>query len=138
MNQHYLLDSWAILTLLNKENPAAARVEELLRLASDGQIQLTLSVINLGELLYIFGRKHSPSAADKLLSYLKQLPIHILSANEDRVLAAARFKMTHTISYAHAFAAASAIELQAILVTGDPELLSLAQELELEALKREA
>lgn len=136
MTHHYLLDSWAILALLNKEEPAAARIEQLLRQAAGGQAQLTLSVINMGELVYIFGRKHGSDAAEKLVSYLKQLPIHILSVDEHRVLTAARFKMTHAVSYADAFAAVAAIELQAMLVTGDPELLALDQEIEIESLTR--
>jgi len=136
VTHHYLLDSWAILALLNKEEPAAARIEQLLRQAAGGQAQLTLSVINMGELVYIFGRKHGSDAAEKLVSYLKQLPIHILSVDEHRVLTAARFKMTHAVSYADAFAAVAAIELQAMLVTGDPELLALDQEIEIESLTR--
>ena len=90
----------------------------------------------MGELVYIFGRKHGSDAAEKLVSYLKQLPIHILSVDEHRVLTAARFKMTHAVSYADAFAAVAAIELQAMLVTGDPELLALDQEIEIESLTR--
>ena len=43
--------------------------------------------------------------------------------SEDRVVAAARMKAEFPLAYADAFAAATAIGLDATLWTGDPELL---------------
>ena len=136
VSNHYLLDSWAILALLYEEEPAADRVEELLQQAADGQVSLFLSVINLGEVFYIFGRRRGVNAAENVVAKTKQLPIRILPVDEERVLAAAAYKMKYSISYADAFAAAAAVELKATLVTGDPELLALAGEVQLEPLHR--
>jgi predicted nucleic acid-binding protein len=47
-----------------------------------------------------------------------------------------RFKIHHAISYADAFAAATAESLDAVLVTGDPELIALRDRLQLEELAR--
>lgn len=136
MSNLYLLDSWAILALLYEEEPAAGRVEELLQQAADGQATLFLSVINLGEVFYIFGRRRGVDPAENVVARIKQLPIRILHVDEERVLAAAGYKIKYAISYADAFAAAAAAELEATLVTGDPELLALAGRVQLESLHR--
>ena len=46
----------------------------------------------------------------------------VVDAGTKRVLAAADIKAQHRVSYADAFAAATAEELTATLVTGDPEM----------------
>ena len=93
-----------------------------------------LSVINFGEVYYIFGRERGADAAKKLVSGVKQLPIQILPVDERRVLTAAQYKMTNPISYADAFAVAAAAELDAVLLTGDPELFALDGEIKIERL----
>jgi len=50
--------------------------------------------------------------------------------DEQLVLAAARFKAGGGISYAEAFAAATAQRHRAPLLTGDPELLALRGQIE--------
>jgi predicted nucleic acid-binding protein len=137
LSSRYVLDSWALIALLNKEPPASAEVESLLQKAADGQAFLALSIINLGEIYYIVGRSHGSQAADSFLERIKRLPIQIMQADEPRVLAAARLKMNHAISYADAFAAAAALELEAVLLTGDPELVQLSDIIEIQKLNRE-
>lgn len=137
MNNRFVLDSWALIALLNKERPASAEVEELLQKAADGQVFLALSIINLGEIYYIVGRNRGSQAADDFLDRISQLPIHLIQADKPRVLAAARLKMDHSISYADAFSTAAAMELDATLLTGDPELLLLSDKVEIQALTRE-
>ena len=136
MNAKYLLDSWAILAYLKKESPADQRVLELLEKARDGKVLLFLSVINLGEIYYIVGRARGEDTAQYILEEIKRLPIEILPVDETDVLAAARWKMQYPMAYADAFAASAAQDLQAILLTGDPELLALKDLLEIEILKR--
>lgn len=136
MTNRYLLDSWAVLALLYKEKPASVRVEQLLKEAAGGNVTLFLSVINLGEVYYIFGRKRGEQAADTLVEKIKQLPIQVLAVDEQDVLAAARYKMTHLISYADAFAVAAAAKLDAVLLTGDPELLTMEDVVAVEMLHR--
>lgn len=133
----FILDSWALIALLNNEQPAYGQVEALLRQAAEGQAYLGLSLINLGEIYYIVGRKRGSGAADRFLDQIKQLPIQIIQPTEARVLAAARLKITHAISYADAFAAAAAIEIEAPLLTGDPELFQLADQVTIQPLYRD-
>ena len=136
MSVKYLLDSWAVLAYLKKESPADLRVLGLLEKARDGEVQLFLSVINLGEIYYIVGRARGEETAQYILDEIKKLPIEILQIEEKDVLAAAAWKMKPPMAYADAFAAAAAQELQAILLTGDPELLALRDLIEIEILER--
>lgn len=137
MNSRFVLDSWALIALLNEEYPAAGEVEELLQQAADGHVFLALSMINLGEIYYLVGRTRGSEAAGRFLSQIKRLPIQIVQANERRVLAAASLKMAQAISYADAFAAAAAIELDATLLTDDPELFKLAGQVKIHPLRRD-
>lgn len=137
MNSRFILDSWALIALLNKEQPASAEVEELLQKAAEGQAFLAISIINLGEIYNIVGRSRGSQAADDFLDRIKRLPIQLIQATESRVLAAAHLKMAHPIPYADAFATAAAIELKATLLTGDPELLLLSDKVEIQPLTRE-
>lgn len=138
MNSRFVLDSWAIIALLNQEEPASDQVEGLLQQAANGDAFLALSLINLGEIYYILGRSRGLDRANAFLDEVKRLPIQLLQADEQRIFAAAQLKMDHTISYADAFAAAAAIELDASLLTGDPELLQLAGKVEIYPLTRES
>ena len=56
---------------------------------------------------------------------LAQTPIEVWPAGRDDVFAAARLKAGFKMSFADAFAAATAMGLNAALVTGDPELRAL-------------
>ena len=61
----------------------------------------------------------------------------VIPATEKTIFNAARLKMSYAISYADAFAAAAAEELDAVLVTGDPELEQLEGRIQIEKLQRE-
>lgn len=132
----FVLDAWALLALLQKEEPAASRVKGLLEDARDERVQLFISVVNLGEVYYRIGKVKGGSEARKTLEEIRRLALTVEPATDKRVFAAAGFKIRHAISYADAFAAALADELGAILVTGDPELEQLEDQIKLEKLPR--
>ena len=116
----YVLDSFALLAHLGDE-AGAARVRAVLKAASLGRAQVFVSAINLGELVYITERERGLVQAQMALNAVEQLPIQILEATRERVLAAAHIKATHAISYADAFVVAAAQEMRATILTGDPE-----------------
>jgi predicted nucleic acid-binding protein len=89
---------------------------------------LYLSLINLGEVLYITEREHSRFMALRTLAAIDQLPLHILPVSRTTVLAAAHIKARYAISYSDAFAVVTAQEHQCPLVTGDPEFRALADD----------
>ena len=136
MIAQFVLDAWAVIALLQAEEPAATRVRDLLDMAAAGQTRLFLSIINLGEIYYSVGRLTSQTEADETAELIRDLPLTIASATDDLVFLAAGLKIHRRISYADAFAAALAINLEATLVTGDPELIQMGDMLRVEPLTR--
>lgn len=131
-----VFDAWAIIAYFKAESPAMERVAALLHQAVDGQITLFMSLLNLGEVYYILGRIKNQTFAKEALARLRSLPINLIAVDEATVLQAATYKMSYPISYADAFALSAAIQLQATLVTGDPEFQRLTDLVEVEFLQR--
>jgi predicted nucleic acid-binding protein len=120
----FLLDSYALLAYLNDE-PGKERVQEILDLAKNHRCSLAMSLINLGEVLYISERARGLPAAQTVQALVESLPLELLEVSRDLILDAAHIKANHLISYADAFAVASAIRESAIILTGDPEYHSI-------------
>ncbi|MCP4418207.1 MAG: type II toxin-antitoxin system VapC family toxin [Chloroflexi bacterium] len=134
MNNHYVLDSYAILALLNDES-GAARVETLLQQAEKDEVTLSLSLINLGELAYIIERRWGQEKLRTILAYLEETAIKVVPANRERVLTAANIKAQYPMAYADAFAAALTKEFSATLLTGDPEFQIISDQIRIEWLR---
>ncbi|WP_374686917.1 PIN domain-containing protein [Promineifilum sp.] len=131
MNNSYVLDAFAVLAFINQE-PGGPRVGALFEAAASAEIELSISLINLGEVLYRIARQHGEAEANIALSTLDASPLAYLAVTRDRVLAASRLKAIYRISYADAFAAAAAEELDAVVVTGAPEFRGLEGKLKIE------
>jgi predicted nucleic acid-binding protein len=126
-----VVDSWALLAWLRDEKPAA-HVHTVLQKADAGDIHLLMSWINAGEIYYTLARKHGGATADEFLTRLPSLPIRLVKPDETAIIAAAKLKSKHKISYTDAFAAALAQKENAALITGDPELKGMNELLEIE------
>lgn len=113
----FVLDSWAVLRLLDGTDPAAGRVERVLD--EDASV---MSWMNLGEVFYVVRRRHGDVAAQEVVRDLRAR-VELDLPSEHRVLSAASIKADHAMAYADAFAAATALAHRATLLTGDPELL---------------
>ncbi|MEW6717626.1 MAG: type II toxin-antitoxin system VapC family toxin [Chloroflexota bacterium] len=122
----FVLDSSALLAYLTDE-PLAARIENLLENARQQTCRLLLSIINLGEILYITERRGGVERAQDTLALLRQLPIEILPAEEPLVLSAAHIKANNAISFADAFVAAVAQREGATILTGDQEFQTVEE-----------
>lgn len=123
----YALDSYALIAYLEGEK-AMPRIKELLQVAESGECSLYLSLINLGEVLYITERGRGRAKALQTLAAIDQLPLHISPVSRATVLAAAHIKARYSISYADAFAVVTAREHNGPLVTGDPEFRAVADD----------
>lgn len=110
------LDSWAVLRWLEGAQPAGARVEALL---PDRPI---MSWINVGEVSYVLTREVGPERAAEVVGELR-VRLRLDEASPRRVLEAAALKAVHRMAYADAFAVATALAHDAVLLTGDPEIL---------------
>jgi uncharacterized protein with PIN domain len=113
------LDAWAVLAWLQGEQPAAQRVGK----AMDGG-SAVMSWVNAGEVAYIMERRHGPEARDRVVAALRARLL-LEEPPAERVLQAAAIKAAHPVSYAGAFAIATAGAHQQPLLTGDPEILAV-------------
>lgn len=131
----YIFDSFALLAYLEDE-VSAGRVATLLRKAEEGKHHIWMSIINLGEVLYIVEREQNALAVRKTLAAVEQLPIEIVDADRTLALAAAHLKANFAISYADAFAVALGQEKRACIATGDPEFKQVEKLVPIEWLER--
>jgi ribonuclease VapC len=130
----FVLDSFALLAYLQDE-PAAARIQKLLENTGTGRCRLFLSIINLGEILYITERRGGLVKAQDALALIQQLPIEILSADEQTVFTAAHIKANHSLSYADCFVVAIGIQENATVITADPEFHAVEEIVQVEWLQ---
>lgn len=117
------LDSWAVLAWLDGEEPAAEIVQGVV----DRERPL-MSWINLVEVLYRTTRDQGRQEADQVLVELRS------QIREDlpgiaAMRSAAQLKAENPIALADCFAIALAAEEQALLLTGDPEIVDRADRL---------
>ena len=103
--------------------PAAERVQALL--AEAGRLRLYLCLVNYGEVIYISERKGGRPAAEEAIRIVDALPVEVVPADRNLTFAAAHIKAHYPLSYADAFAVALAQQLDAVIVTGDPEFKSV-------------
>ncbi len=71
MKPAFMLDAWAILAFLQKEEPAAARVKQLLIETEQGNVRLFVSIINLGEVVYRIGKVRGEKEAFDTLTQIR-------------------------------------------------------------------
>ncbi len=127
--KEYVLDSFALLALVEGEM-AAEQVAAVFKETEERGAKAYLSKINEGEVYYILYRTKGNIYAEQLRRDLKsgKFPLEIVSAIDGRVEKASEIKARFPLSYADAFAAQLAIERGALLVTGDAEFKSLAEQ----------
>lgn len=120
--ERLVLDSHAVLAFLEGE-PAGQQVADVL---TGGEPWMTL--VNLGEALYVVERSRGKAAADDVYAFLLAaerpgggVPIRWLPVDSALVRRAASLKAAGGLSYADCFAAAAAAILGCPVLTGDPE-----------------
>jgi ribonuclease VapC len=121
----YVLDSFALLAYFEGE-AGMVRVRSVLEGAESKRHTVYLSLINLGEALYITERERGVLEARRALAAVDQLPLEIVGVSRSTVLAAAHIKARFPISYADAFAVVAAQDHDGVVMTGDPEFGRLA------------
>jgi predicted nucleic acid-binding protein len=126
----YILDSYALLVYLGDES-GKNRVRELLGSAARGQSLVALSLINLGEVLYITEKESGLARAQEVVAMTEQLPLEIVPATREAVFLAASVKARYPVACADAFAVAAARSLNGVLLTGDPEFEAVKELVEI-------
>jgi len=116
-----LLDSFAMLAYLNRESGFQKVLDLMTEAQKTGDV-VFVNEVNIGEAYYIISRGRSAGDADYFLdTILPLLPLTPIPASFNLVIEAARIKSRHPLSYADAFAVATALQENAAIVTGDPE-----------------
>lgn len=131
----YVLDSYAFMAYFQGES-AAQKVKQIFIDAQAGKCKIYLSVINLGEILYNIERDAGVEGAKNALSVIQDLPIELLPAETETVIAAAHIKANYPISYADAFVVVAAQQINGVIMTGDPEFEEVKKLVQIEWLKR--
>jgi len=121
-----ILDAWAIMAWLKGRQPAAERVRLLLDEADRRERKLVMNIVNIGEVFYLSVKARDLGYGERVLENLRSR-IATVPAGNELVLRAANLKARHPISYADAFAVATAIGRNSPLVTGDTELRAMAE-----------
>ena len=127
---YYVLDGSTMLAYFQAESGGPI-VRDLMQAAHDRNVTLSMSLINVGEVILHRGDAGTGHGTPKRCSPTSAPCQFTLCAarDEQRILAGARIKAEFTFSYADAFAVGLAQELDATLVTGDPEFQSVEQQI---------
>ena len=132
MSRKRLLDSYALLAYLNKE-AGFEKVKMHLAVAQESGNFIIMNEINIGETYYILHRKRGAEKADYFIdTVLEGLPILRIPNDFDSIIAAARIKAEHPLSFADCFAVVSAQRADAVVITGDPEFKKVEHLIEVE------
>ena len=132
MKRKRLLDSFAMLAYLNKENGFEA-VREVMSAAQKSGDPVLMNEINVGEAYYILFRKRGPENADYFVeTILASLPILIVPNSFEDMMAAAKIKAEYPLLFADCFAVMTARKNNAVILTGDPEFKKVEQLVEIE------
>ncbi len=121
MKRKKLLDSYALLAYLNKED-GFEKVRNVLANAQKSSLPVLMNELNVGETYYILYRKRGHEQAEYFLDIiLAGLPISMISNDFNAVISASKIKARNALSFADCFAVATAQRENAAILTGDPE-----------------
>ncbi len=113
------LDSWAILAWLDGEEPALSRVDGLI---ADRPLA---SWVNIVEVYYRVERDQGRDAADETLTDLRAA-LSLDLPGTARMIDVARLKASVPMALGDCFAVVTAAAHGLVLLTGDPEIIELA------------
>jgi predicted nucleic acid-binding protein len=125
----YVLDANAVIRYFKVGNARGGeKVQDLFLQAQRNQARLSMSVINMGEVLYILIKNIGEQRA---LHYIQVLQhgVTIVEADVSQMIQAATLKHRYKLGYADSFAAALALSSRATLVSADPSFESIGKSL---------
>ena len=136
MKKKRLLDSYALLVYLNKED-GYEKVRAVLANAQQSSLPVLMNELNVGETYYILYRKRGLEQAEYFLdTVMAGLPVAMISNDFNVVISAAKIKAQHALSIADCFAVATAQRENAVILTGDPEFKNVEKFVEIDWLIR--
>ena len=122
--RNYVVDSFAILMYL-QQGQGWQETKQLLRHWRRERRKAKLSWINWGEIYYSVWKGFGQEKAQETMGLVAAFPLELEPVDFDLVRSAAELKAQHSLSYADAFCAATALRYNAIVLTGDPDFHSV-------------
>jgi predicted nucleic acid-binding protein len=130
--REFVLDANALVRYFRGQE-GAEKVDGLLARADKGETRLSISVVNLTEVLYVTARYVGMDAARAKVQTLHSL-VEYVPADGVQAESVARIRFDYKLGIADSFAAALAMDRKATLVTADPEFARLGKQLKIMAL----
>ncbi len=124
---NYTLDACAVICAVNKEEGYEV-IEGLFVKAFAEEVNLFMSYINYGEVLYQLLLDRSKPSIIEAEKIFEGFPIKLIQADLDTVRLASIYKSKGGISYADCFALATAKKYKSKLVTSDREFKKFEKE----------
>jgi len=113
-----VLDASAVMSFF-ENRPGSELVEDLVSLAIRGERELSMSVVNWGEVFYSEWRMNGRDHALRVEAEIAQLPIEIVDANLELARLAAELHAQHKLHYGDCFAVALGRIRKAAVATAD-------------------
>jgi predicted nucleic acid-binding protein len=127
--KEYVLDSNAVLRYFGvSAGQGTDKIRALFQQAERGQARLSMSVVNLGEVLYVLLKHVSEQQVRHYVQALQRVAT-MVEADAAQALRAAEMKHNYKLGYADSFAATLSVTLKATLVSADPAFEKLGKSL---------
>jgi len=119
MASKYVLDACALMALAKDEDGAGV-VEDILKVADNGDVEIYMNKLNLFEVFYGVRREEGLNKAEGVYKKVLESPITIIDGIADEVfLEASRIKSSYRMSLADSIALGEASVMGASLITSD-------------------
>lgn len=130
----YVLDANALVRYF-RQTPGFAIVEGLFQQAKTGRAHLSISVVNLAEVICVLARYFGQEQTLRYIEIARRAtdPHEV---TESVAIDAAILRIRYKLGLADSFAAELAMRTKATLVTADPEFEKLGKQLKVRALPR--
>jgi predicted nucleic acid-binding protein len=132
--KEYVLDANALVRLY-RNAPGADTVDDLVMQAKSGRAHLSISVLNMTEVIYVLARYFGQEKALLCIDATRRV-VEPISADEQIAINTAILRIRYKLGLADCFAAELAMRTGATLVTADPEFAKLGKQLKVLALPR--
>jgi predicted nucleic acid-binding protein len=127
--KEYVLDANAVIRYFGVgDGQGGEKVRGLFEQAERNQAHLSMSVINLGEVLYVLLKHIGEQRAFQYIQAL-QHAVTLIDADANKTIEAATLKHQYKLGYADSFAAALALSSKATLVSADPSFEKIGKSL---------
>ncbi len=126
----YILDHTAIEALWGFRDGREI-IEDIFQQSKNLHIEIYVTAIDLGKAYKKMVLEYNKKAAQKALEQLEDSPVKVVVINKKIAVEAMEIAMEYNLDYADAFACAMSVINEGTIVTANPSLVPVQEELEL-------